>query len=102
MPKKAYREVTEWQGKEIRNLGWCLVRVLAIALCQPNSRHGIPFKHAVDSGRALVNFNTIAQYRSNIRETIAYMEESLVRYDRMKDIFLEFRVPKQPQATVDK
>jgi len=32
VPKKAYREVTRWQGKEMRNLGRCLLGVLAVAL----------------------------------------------------------------------
>jgi len=34
VPKKACHEVTQWQLKEMRNLGWCLLGVLAIArLC---------------------------------------------------------------------
>jgi len=30
--KKAYREVTQWQGKQIRNLGYCIFGDLAVAL----------------------------------------------------------------------
>jgi len=71
VPKKAYREVTLWQGKVMRNLGPCLLGVLAVALCQPDSRQVIPFKHALDCVRALVDFNMIAQYRSHTHETIA-------------------------------
>jgi len=37
VPKKAYREVMQWQGKEMRNLGGCLLGVLAVALRQPDS-----------------------------------------------------------------
>ena len=37
VPNKAYREVTQLQGKEIRNLGRCLLVVLAAALRQPDS-----------------------------------------------------------------
>ena len=35
VPKKAYPEVTQWQGKEMRNLGRCILGVLAMALRQP-------------------------------------------------------------------
>ena len=32
IPKKAYREITQWQGKEIRNLRHFLLGVLAVTL----------------------------------------------------------------------
>jgi len=60
VPKKAYREVTQWQGKEMRNLGRCLLGVLAVALRQPDSRQVIPFKDALDCVWALVDFNMMA------------------------------------------
>jgi len=90
--KKADREVTQWQGKEMRNLGRCLVGVLAVALRQPNSQQVIPFKHALACVRALVNFNMMAQYRIHTPAMIAYMEEYLDWFHSMKDIFLEFQV----------
>jgi len=43
VPKKAYCEVTQWQGKEIRNLGRCILPVLAVALRQPGGAQVIPF-----------------------------------------------------------
>jgi len=60
--KKAYREVTQWQGKEMRNLGRCILGVLAVALRQPVGTQAIPFKRALRCIRALVDFNMIAQY----------------------------------------
>jgi len=44
----------------------------------------------------------MGQYQSHALDTIAYMEEYLDRFHRMKDIFLEFQVSKQTQAKVDK
>jgi len=44
----------------------------------------------------------MAQYRSHTPDTIAYMEEYLDHFLRMKDIFMEFRVTKRTQAKVDK
>ena len=102
VPKKAYRQVPQWQGKEMRNLGRCILRVLAVALCQPGAAQAIPFKCALRCVRALVDFNMIAQYRSHTPETIAYTEEYLDQFHRMKEIFLEYRVTKRTQAKVDK
>ena len=61
VPKKAYREVTQWQRKEMRNLGRGLLGVLAMALRQPDSTKVIPFKRALESVRSVVDFNMIAQ-----------------------------------------
>jgi len=101
VPKMAYSEVTQWQGKEKRNRRRCTLGVLAVALRQPNSRQVIPFKHALHCVRALVDFNMMVQYRSHTPETIAYLKEYLDRFHRMKDIFQEFRVSKElgPRVT---
>jgi len=102
LPKKAYREVTQWQGKEMRNLGVWLLGVLAVSLCQPDSRQVIPFKHALYCVRILVDFNMMVQYRSHTPKTIAYMVEYLNRFHKIKDIFWEFRVSKRTRAKVNK
>ena len=99
--KKAYREVTQWQGKEMRNLGRCILGILAVALCQPRSAQLIPFKRALGCVRALVNFNMMAQYRSHTAETITYMEDYLQTFHKKKDIFLEFRVSKRTRTKID-
>jgi len=62
VPKNAYREVTQWQGKEMRKLGRCILGVLAVALRQPAGAHAIPFKRALRYVRALIDFNMMAQY----------------------------------------
>jgi len=102
VPIKAYREVTQWQGKEMRNLGRCILGVLAVALRHPGGAQAIAFKHALRCVRALVDLNMMAQYRSHTPDTIAYMEDYLDQFHRMKDICLEFRVTKRTQAKVDK
>jgi len=102
VPKKAYREVTQWQAKEKRNLGRCILGVLAVALRQPGGAQAIPFKRALGCVRALIDFNMMAQYRSHTLDNIAYMEDYSDKFHRMKDIFLEFRVTKHTQAKVDK
>jgi len=42
VPKKGYRQVAHWQGKERRNLGHSILGVLAVALHQPQSSQVIP------------------------------------------------------------
>ena len=101
MPKKAYREVTQWQGKEMRNLGRCLLGILAVALRQPDSPQVIFFKRALRCVRGLDNFNMMAQYCGHTDETMACMEDYLGRFHQMKDILLEFRVFKCTQAKID-
>ena len=98
VPKKAYREVTQWQGKKMQNLGRCLLGVLAMALWQPDSTQVISFKRALACVRALIDFNMMAQYHSHTNETMAYMKDYLGRFHQMKDIFLEFQVSKRIQA----
>jgi len=44
--KKAYQEVTQWQGKKMRNLGCCISAVFASALRNPNSSQQVSFKWA--------------------------------------------------------
>jgi len=82
--------------------GRCILGVLPVALRQPGGAQAIPFKHALRCVRALVDFNMMAQYRSHTSDTIAYMEEYLDQFHRMKDIVWEFRVTKHTQAKIDK
>jgi len=101
VPKKAYREVRQLEGKDMRNLGRCVLSVLAVALCQSGSAQLIPFKRALGSVRALVDFNMMAQYRSHTAETLTYMEDYLDTVHKKQDIFLEFSVTKHIRAKID-
>jgi len=85
----------------MRNIGRCVLSVLAVALHQPGSAQLIPFKHALGCVRALVNFIMMAQYRSHTAETITYIEDYLNTFHKMNNIFLEFRVTKHIHAKID-
>jgi len=74
VPKKAYREITKWQGKEMRNLGRCISGILASALRNPDSSPYYHFKSALKCVSALVDFSLMAQYRSHTPDTLSYME----------------------------
>jgi len=101
VPKKAYCKVSQWQGKEVRNLVGCILGVLAEALRQPQSSQVISFKHALGCVRVLVDFSMMTQYRSQTSDTIAYMEHYLDQFHSIKGIILEFRVTKRTLAKVD-
>jgi hypothetical protein len=101
VPKKAYREVTQWQGKEMRNLGRCLLGVLAVALRQPDHSQLQPFKRVLICVGSLLDFTMMAQYRSHTDDTIQYMEDYANLFHQTKDIFLEFRISKRTQTKAD-
>ena len=61
VPKKAYRKVMHWQGKEMRNQGHSLLGTLEVALQQPDCTPVISFKRTLACVRALVYFNMMAQ-----------------------------------------
>jgi hypothetical protein len=98
VPKKAYREVTQWQGKEMRNLARCILGVLASALRRPTPAERGPFQKAILCVKALVDFSLIAQYRSHTLKTLEYMQGYLDDFYQYKDIFLEFRTSKRTRA----
>jgi hypothetical protein len=102
VPKKAYREITQWQGKEMRNLGRCISAVLASALRNPDSSQYHDFKSALKCVSALVDFSLMAQYRSHTTDTLSYMESYLQTFHRTKDIFLEFRTSKATRTRADR
>jgi len=88
LPKKAYGEITQWQGKEMRNLGHGISAVLGSALRNPDSSQYHDFKCALNCVSALVDFFLIAQYRSHTPDTLSYMESPMQTFNRTKDIFL--------------
>ena len=101
VPKKAYREVTQWQGKEMRNLGRCILGVLASALRRPTLAQQGPFRNALRCVRALVDFSLMAQYQSHTPETLRYMEQYLEAFHRYKGVFQEFRRSKKTREDAD-
>jgi len=102
VPKKAYREIRQWQGKEMPNLGRCISAVLASALRNPDSSQYQDFKSALKCFSALVDFTLMAQYRSHTPDTLSYMESNLQTFHRTKNIFLEFRTSKATRAQANR
>jgi hypothetical protein len=96
--KKAYREVKQWQGKEMRNLGRFLLAALTVVLSKPTASQKIVFKQALDCIQSLIDFHLMAQYHSHTEQTINYMDSYLKSFHQHKNIFLEFRKSKLTKA----
>ena len=94
-PRKAYREVSQWQGKELRALERAILVALAASLGMPSITQQQPFHQALQCVRNLIDFHLMAQYRSHTPETLDYMDAYLNEFHRMKHVFLEFRVSKR-------
>jgi len=102
LPKRAYREVTKWHGKEMRNLSHCISAVLASALRNPDSSHHPDFNITLKCVGALVDFSLMTQYCGDTPDTLAYMERYLQTFHQTKHIFLEFRTSKSTCAEVNR
>jgi len=102
IPKKAYREVTQWQGKEMRNLSRSISAVLASALRNPDSFQHREFPIALQYVSPLVDFSLMAQYRSHTPDTLSYLERYLLTFHQTKAIFLEFRTSKATRAEANR
>jgi len=100
--KKAYGEVTQWQGKEMRNLSRCISAVIESAFRNPNSLQHHDFQNALKCVSTLVDFSLMGQYRRHTSDTLSYMEKYLAIFHRTKDVFLEFRTWKATRTEANR
>jgi len=99
--KKTYREITQWQGKEMCNLGRCISAILGSESRNPDSSQYHDFQSALKCVSTLVDFALMAQYRSHTPDTLSYMESYLQTFHTTKDNFLEFRTSKATRTRAD-
>jgi len=99
-PNKAYRSVTQWQAKEMRNLLRFLLGVFTAALSRTTdadpiaSRHK-PFCHkAILCVRYITDYILISQYPLHSPRTIQSMKDYLEDFHKHKEVCLRFRATK--------
>lgn len=97
-PKRAYEEVSRWNGGEIKTMTRFLVGVLRNALRDPEPSQRSIFDRAIQCTRALVEFYFYCQYDSHDEETLDLMENALRRFHDYKDVFRQFRAGKRLTA----
>jgi len=102
VPNKAYRQVSQWQGKEMRNLGRIVLAAFTAALRAPTEAQRYPFRAATRCVAALIDFHLLAQYKIHTETTLQYMHDSLETFHKEKYIFQEFRVGKRAKKGIDK
>jgi len=101
-PKRASRQVRQWQGKEMGNLSRCTSPILAAALRNPDSFHYHIFKSALQCVSALVDRPLMAKYRSDIPDTLFYMERYLQTVHQTNDILFNFCTSKATRAEANR
>ena len=99
-PTKSYRQVTQWTGKEMRNLGRCILGAFAATVrrtadnCKLSAAQTTDANKAIRAVRYLTDFHLLAQYRSHTPETIGYMQTYLAKFHESKNVFLKYRAGK--------
>jgi len=101
---KAFRSVTQWQGKEMRNFGKVFLATFAASLrrrtdCErtEGGEHRT-FGQAIRCVRYFTDFHLLCQYRQHTDETIEYTVRQLERFHAEKEVFLRFRAGKKAKG----
>ena len=101
-PTKSFREVSSWQGKELRQFGRVVLSALAAALSTPNDHSSMIGKvkretvtQALSCVRNLTDFQLMAEYPSHTETTIGYMKGYLKGYHDGKAAFKKYKATKR-------
>jgi hypothetical protein len=97
-PTKAYEEVSQWTGKELKNMSRFLVSVLSNALRCPEYHERADFNDAIECTRALLDFYMYCRYPSHDDDTLNLMDDALSRFHTHKPVFLKYRASKRTTA----
>ena len=97
---KSYEEVSQWSGKEVKEMSRYLLAVVVQTLrtgtVGPSDR--TLFNRAIECTRTLLEFYMYSRYKSHDDDTIGYMEDALNSFHKTKDVFLGARVGKRARA----
>ena len=85
---KSYEEVSQWNGKELKELSRDLLGVQAGSLHDGITAHCPKFNCAIECTQPLLEFYIHAQYESHDDAILSYMEDALRRFRTFKDGFL--------------
>ena len=97
---KSYEEVSQWSGKEVKEMSRYLLAVVVQTLRGGTGgfNERAMFNGAIECTRALLEFYMYSRYKSHDDDTIGYMEDALLRFHRSKEVFLGARVGKRARA----
>jgi hypothetical protein len=95
---KSYVEVSQWNGKEMKEMGWYLLGVETQSLRGGSPAQRPIFNRAIQCTRALLDFYMYAQYNSHDDATLSYMEDDLHHSHTFNDVFLLRYASKKAKA----
>jgi hypothetical protein len=85
---KAYEEVTQWNGKEMKEMSRYLRGVVTQSLRGGSPTQRAILNRAIECTRALLEFYMYARYKSHDDATLSFLEDTLHRFHTFKDVFL--------------
>jgi hypothetical protein len=85
---KLYEEVSQWNGKEMKEMSRYLLGVVTQSLRDGSPAQRPIFTHAIECTRAWLVFYMYAPYKSHDDATLSYMDDALCRFPTCKDVFL--------------
>jgi hypothetical protein len=94
-PKKSYKEVSQWTGKELGTMSRYLLAVVTNALHCPNASEKRTFEDAIQCTRALLEFYHYCRYPSHDEDTLNLMDDALHHFHNFKLVFLQYRAYKK-------
>jgi hypothetical protein len=95
---KLYEEVSQWNGKEMKEMSRYLLGVVAQSLQGGSPAERPIFNCAIECTQALLEFYMYARYKSHDNATLSYMEDALCHFHTFKDVFLLRRASKKAKA----
>ena len=99
-PNKAYRSVTQWQGKEMKNLLYMILGEFTASLSEttdlrPLSARNKSFaQKAILSVRYITDFILLAPYQVHTTGSIQSIKDYLGDFHQHKEVFRRFRANK--------
>jgi len=95
---KSYEEVSQWNGKEMKEMSLYLLGVVTESLRGGSPSQRPIFNYAIECTLALLEFYMYARYISHDDATLSYMEDALHRFHTMNDVFLLGQASKKANA----
>jgi len=98
---KSSKEVSQWNGKEMKEMSRYLIGVVTQSLQGGNPTQHPIFNRAIECTRALLEFHIYARYKSHNDTTLSYMEDAFHHFHIFKDVFLLVWAGKMAKANAN-
>src|SRR5258706_1527498 len=99
-PNRPYTQVSQWTGKEMRNLGRVILAAFAAAIRRTDDCTKLTPAQLMDANKAIsavryfTDFHLLSQYQTHTLHTVSYIRQSLEKLHANKRVFLKYRAGK--------